>query len=184
MKMVLIRHALLASFSLLVVQGAYAAGPYIGGNYTQIQYENDEYDSDTLKIDSATLSAGFEITDFLALEARAGTGFSSDSKGIAEFDMDHLYGGYAKLGVPVGESLRPYVIGGYTKVKGKVKADGTVGGVSYSVSDTETYEDKSLGAGLDVAITDTVAANLEYMRYVDKDQEDISGISVGLRSAF
>ena len=94
--------------------------------------------------------------------------------------MDHLYGGYVKLGAPIGETIRPYVIGGYTEVKGKVS--GSVAGVSFS--DTETFEDESYGAGLDFNITDTVGANLEYMRYVDTDEEEISGISVGLRSAF
>ena len=89
--------------------------------------------------------------------------------------MDHLYGGYVKLGAPIGENLRPYVIGGYTKVKGKVSANGTVAGVDYSYSDTETFEDESYGAGLDFNITDTFGANLEYMRYVDTDEEEISG---------
>ena len=69
-------------------------------------------------------------------------------------------------------------------MKGKVSANGTVAGVDYSFSDTETFEDESYGAGLDFNITDTVGANLEYMRYVDTDEEEISGISVGLRSAF
>ena len=34
------------------------------------------------------------------------------------------------------------------------------------------------------SITDTLGANLEYMRYYDQDEEEISGVSVGLRSAF
>ncbi|MCG8394814.1 MAG: porin family protein [Pseudomonadales bacterium] len=181
---VTMRSVLIVSCSLLSTTGAYAAGPYIGGNYSQIQYDSQEFDTDTLKIDSATVNAGFEFTDFLALEARGGVGLDEDSQGIADFEMDHLYGGYVKLGAPVGDTLRPYVIGGYTKVKGKVSADGTVAGVNYSFSDTETFEDESYGAGLDFNITDTVGANLEYMRYVDTDDEEISGISVGLRSAF
>ena len=181
---VIMRNALVLSCSLIAAPGAFAAGPYIGGNYSQIQYDNEEFDTDTLKIDSATVNAGFEFTDFLALEARGGLGFDEDSQGIADFEMDHLYGGYVKLGAPIGETIRTYVIGGYTKVKGKVSANGTVAGVDYSYSDTETFEDESYGAGLDFNITDTVGANLEYMRYVDTDEEEISGISVGLRSAF
>ena len=42
----------------------------------------------------------------------------------------------------------------------------------------------TVGAGLDFNITDTLGANLEYMRYIDTEEEEISGISVGLRSAF
>ena len=181
---VIMRNALVLSCSLIVAPGAFAVGPYIGGNYSQIQYDNEEYDTDTLKIESATINAGYEFTDFLALEARGGLGFDEDSQGIVDFDMDHLYGGYVKLSAPIGEKIRPYVIGGYTKVKGEVSANGTLAGVDYSYSDTETFEDESYGAGLDFNITDTVGANLEYMRYVDTDEEEISGISVGLRSAF
>ena len=181
---VMIRGVLVLSCSMLAAQGAYAAGPYIGGNYSQIQYDNEEFDSDTLKIDAATVNAGFEFTDFLALEARGGVGVDEDSQGIVDFEMDHLYGGYLKLGAPIGENLRPYIIGGYTKVKGKVSANGDIAGVNYSYSDTETFEDETYGAGLDFNFTDTFGANLEYMRYVDTDEEEISGISVGLRSAF
>ncbi|EKF74464.1 hypothetical protein A11A3_08585 [Alcanivorax hongdengensis A-11-3] len=184
MKVTILRNAVLFSCSLVMAQGVYAAGPYIGGSYSQIQYDNEEYDTDTLKIDSATVQAGVDITDFLAIEARGGLGFDKDSKGIADFKMDHLYGGYLKLAAPLSEVVRPYVIGGYTKVKGSVEANGTVAGVDYSVDEDRTFEDQSYGGGLDFNLTDTLGANLEYMRYVDKDDEEISGISVGLRSAF
>ncbi|KGD63671.1 hypothetical protein Y5S_03094 [Alcanivorax nanhaiticus] len=181
---VIMRGALLLSCSLFVTQGAWAAGPYIGGNYSQIQYDNEEFDTDTLKIDAATLNAGLELTEFFAIEARGGVGLDEDSQGIADFELDHLYGGYLKLGLPISETVRPYVIGGYTKAKGTVSVDGDIAGVSYSYSDSENFEDESYGAGLDMNITDTLGANLEYMRYIDTDEEEISGISVGLRSAF
>ncbi|MZR61333.1 porin family protein [Alcanivorax sp. DP30] len=178
------RGALVLSCSLVAGQEAWATGPYVGGSYSQIQYDNEEFDTDTLKIDAATVNAGFEVTDFLALEARGGVGLNEDSQGIADFELDHLYGGYVKLGAPISDTVRPYVIGGYTKAKGTVSADGEVAGVTYSFSDSENFEDESWGAGLDMNITDTLGANLEYMRYIDTDEEEISGISVGLRSAF
>lgn len=181
---VMTRGVLMLSCSLLAAPGAWAAGPYIGGNYSQIQYDNEEFDTDTLKIDAATVNAGFEFSDFIALEARGGVGLDEDSQGIADFELDHLYGGYLKLGAPISDTVRPYVIGGYTKAKGTVSADGEVAGVTYSFSDSENFEDESYGAGLDLNITDTLGANLEYMRYIDTDEEEISGISVGLRSAF
>ena len=181
---VMTRGVLMLSCSLLAAPGAWAAGPYIGGNYSQIQYDNEEFDTDTLKIDAATVNAGFEFSDYIALEARGGVGLDEDSQGIADFELDHLYGGYLKLGAPISDTVRPYVIGGYTKAKGTVSADGEVAGVTYSFSDSENFEYESIGAGLDLNITDTLGANLEYMRYIDTDEEEISGISVGLRSAF
>src|SRR5699024_8312343 len=98
----------------LVAAGAFAAGPYLGANYSQIQYENDEYDSDTLKLDTAVIRAGFEFNEYLGLEARGGVGVSDDSRGILDFDLDHMYGGYLKLSAPLAEAVRPYIIGGYT----------------------------------------------------------------------
>ncbi|MBF1801028.1 porin family protein [Alloalcanivorax profundimaris] len=168
----------------LVAGGAFAAGPYIGANYSQFQYDNDEYDSDTLKIDAAVLRAGIEFNDYIGLEARGGMGFEEDSQGIVDFELDNMYGGYVKLSAPLAESVHPYIIGGYTKLKGTVKAEGSVAGIDYSVDDDEHYEGESYGAGIDFNLTDTVGANLEYMRYYDQDEEEISGISVGLRSAF
>ncbi|HAE49837.1 hypothetical protein Y5W_00903 [Alcanivorax sp. 521-1] len=169
----------------LVAGGAFAAGPYIGANYSQFQYDNDDVEGgDTLKIDSAVLRAGFEFNDYLGIEARGGMGFESDKKeaalGTFEYDMDNMYGGYVKLSAPLAESVHPYIIGGYTKIKADVKY--TLGSVS--TDESERYEGESYGAGIDFNLTDTVGANLEYMRYYDQDEEEISGISVGLRSAF
>ncbi|KAF0804751.1 hypothetical protein A6D6_02785 [Alcanivorax xiamenensis] len=175
--------AVAVTFSL-TAGGAYAAGPFIGGNYTQMQYDNEEYDSDTLKIDSAVFRAGYEFNDYLGMEIRGGLGFDEDSRGIVDFEMDNMYGAYVKLSAPLAESVHPYIIGGYTKMKGTVKAEGTLAGVNYQVDDSRRFEDQSYGAGIDVNLTDTLGMNLEYMRYFDKDEEEISGISVGLRSAF
>src|SRR5690606_15474791 len=101
-----------------------------------------------------------------------------------DFDLDHMYGAYVKLSAPLSETVHPYVVGGYSKMKGTAEARGTVAGIDYSVDEDEHYEGESYGAGLDVNLTDTFGANLEYMRYYDQDDEEISGISVGLRSAF
>ena len=183
MKIRILSSAMVLSCSVMA-GGAFAAGPYIGANYNQIQYDNDDVDEDTLKVDGVTLRAGFEFNDFIALEARGGTGIDGDSKnaplGTFEYDMDHMYGGYLKLSAPLSDAIHPYVIGGYSKMKADVKY--IVAGVS--TDESERFEDESYGAGLDFNITDTLGANLEYMRYYDQDEEEISAVSVGLRSAF
>ncbi|WP_290537518.1 MULTISPECIES: hypothetical protein [Alcanivorax] len=81
------------SCSLVVASGAFSAGPCIGGNYSQIQHDNEQIDSDPLKMDAATIRAGFDFTDFLALEVPGGTGFDKETRGILDFEMDHRYGG-------------------------------------------------------------------------------------------
>lgn len=168
----------------LVAGGAFAAGPYIGADYTQFQYDNDQYNNDTLKVNGAVLRAGIEFNDWIGLEVRGGAGFNSDSNHGVDYKLDNMYGGYLKLSAPLSDTVHPYLIGGYTKLNGTVKVDTTVAGVNYSVNNDKHFEDKSYGGGIDFNLTDTLGANLEYMRYYDKGDEKISGISVGLRSAF
>ena len=94
--------------------------------------------------------------------------------------MDHMYGGYLKLSAPLSDSIHPYVIGGYSKMKADVKY--TVAGVS--TDESERFEDESYGAGLDFNITDTLGANLEYMRYYDDDDITVDGIGLGVQVNF
>lgn len=168
----------------LIAGGAYAAGPYIGADYTQFQYDNDNYDTNTLKINGAMVRAGVEFNDWIGLEVRGGGGFDSASDHGLDYKLDDMYGGYLKLSAPLSDRVHPYLIGGYTRLDGKVRADASVSGVNYSVDKKKHFEDESYGAGIDFNLTDTLGANVEYMRYYDKDKQKIAGISVGLRSAF
>lgn len=168
----------------LIAGGAYAAGPYIGADYTQFQYDNDNYDTNTLKINGATVRAGVEFNDWIGLEVRGGTGFDTASDHGVDYQLDDMYGGYLKLSAPLSDMVHPYLIGGYTRLDGKVKADASVAGVNYAVDQNKHLEDQSYGAGIDFNLTDTLGANVEYMRYYDKHDQKIAGISVGLRSAF
>lgn len=168
----------------LVAGGAYAAGPYIGLGYTQFQYDNDDYHSDTIKNDGVVLRAGVDFTEWLALEVRGGMGLSDDDDNGVQYEMDNMYGGYLKLSLPMSENVRPYVIGGYTRINGDLEYRTQLAGSTITVKDSRDLDDQSYGAGIDFGVTDTLGVNLEYMRYYDKDGEEISGITVGLRSAF
>lgn len=168
----------------LIAGGAYAAGPYIGADYTQFQYDNHNYDTDTLKINGAVVRAGAELNDWIGLEVRAGTGFDTASNHGLDYQLDDMYGGYLKLSVPLSDTVHPYLIGGYTHLDGKVRADASISGVNYSVDRKKHFADESYGAGIDLDLTRTLGANVEYMRYYDKDHQKIAGISLGLRSAF
>lgn len=163
---------------------SHAQGLYFGGNYSAFQFTDDSVDDEIIKPDGVVLRLGIEPTRVFGLEARGGIGLQSDKRdfggGSLEFDVDELYGGYAKIGLPLGDAVTPYAIGGYTHVKGSATA--TVLGVSSGGS--ETWEDESYGAGLDVNLSDSLALNVEYMRYLEKDDQELSAVSVGLRSAF
>lgn len=171
---------LVAAVALGGSSAALAAGPYIGLGYTQFQFENDESDN-TIKPEGVTLRAGVEFNDFIGLEARGATGLSSDERGAVKFDLDHLYGGYVKLSVPVGEFVRPYVVGGYTEARGKVTLSTGLGSAS---RETDTVSDESYGAGIDFKVAEGFGLNVEYMRYLDKSDYELNAITVGVRSFF
>lgn len=157
-----------------------ADGLYVGAGCSQMRYDDEDPDTDVqVKPEAATVRLGMEANDVLGIEARGARGFSSDSENGIEVEQDHLYGGYLKLSAPT-EAVRPYVIGGYTKTKTTYKASlGPLAG-----SETNREEDESWGAGVDVGLGEHVALNLEYMRYLDKENFELSGINVGIRSAF
>lgn len=168
----------------LAPAAAQAEGLYFGGNYSAFQFTDDSIDDEIIKPDGVVLRLGIEPTRVFGLEARGGIGLQSDERefngGSLEFELDELYGGYAKLGIPLGDAVTPYAIGGYTRVEGSASA--TVLGVTASGS--ETWEDESWGGGLDVNLSESLALNLEYMRYLDKEDQELSAVSVGFRSAF
>ena len=175
---------LVAAVALGASSAALAAGPYIGANYTQFQFEGEDSDN-KLKPEAVVIRGGIEFNDFVGLEARGGMGVRSDERsgalGSVKYDLDHIYGGYLKLSAPVGEHFRPYVVGGYTEARGKVTVSSGGGSVS---RESDTVSDESFGAGVDLKLSEAVALNVEYMRYLDKDDYDLNGISVGFRSAF
>ncbi len=173
--------------AVLVATGcasAHAAGAFVGLNYSQYELDADAA-SESLTPTGATVRAGAEFNDLFALEVRAGTGIEADTRngglGTAEFELDRLYGGYFRLSVPVADLFRPYAIVGYSESRGTTSIRS--GGVLVSRS-TDTVGDQSYGVGVDASLAGAIGVNVEYMRYLDKDDYDLNAISVGIRSGF
>ncbi|MDF1630285.1 MAG: porin family protein [Alcanivoracaceae bacterium] len=163
---------------------ANAAGPFVGLNYSQYELDIDAA-NESLTPTGATVRAGAELSDIFALEVRAGTGLEADTRSsglnTAEFEMDRLYGGYFRMSVPIADVFRPYAILGYSESRGTTSIRS--GGVLVSRS-TDTAGDESYGVGVDASLAGAIGFNVEYMRYLDKDDYDLNAISVGIRSAF
>jgi opacity protein-like surface antigen len=181
------RSTLLALITLMVSAlplSVLAQGPYVGGSYTELEYADPDNDGPELEPSAAYLRLGMEPNAHIGLEARGGFGLSADERDDFELEQDHFYGGYLTLGAPVGDAFRPYAIAGYTKSRYTVRAtsSGLLG--TSTTEETETRDGESWGAGFDVALSDQMALNVEYMRYLDKDDLELSGLSLGLRSAF
>ncbi|MCB1837453.1 MAG: hypothetical protein KDH99_07500, partial [Alcanivoracaceae bacterium] len=97
------------SLFLLTAGQAKAEGLYFGGNYSAFQFTDDSVDDEIIKPDGVVLSLGIEPTRVFGLEARGGIGLQSDKRnfsgGSLEFELDELYGGYAKIGLPLGDAV-------------------------------------------------------------------------------
>lgn len=147
---------------------------YAGGNYTFVDFEEGDLDGDL-----GTLSAkvGGYITPIFGLEARAGFGTADDDVGFdTDLSVNSFFGGYATINAVNESPVTPYGIIGFTRYE--LELDGPFG------SEKEDESDLSYGAGVNIALSEELSGNVEYMRYVDKDDATVDGIGLGLTFHF
>lgn len=151
------------------------AGLYAGANYTFVSIEDDTIDADL-----GTLSGkvGANVTPYFGLEARAGFGVKDDdvANGFAEVSANSFFGAYATLSLANESPVTPYAILGFTRYE--LELESAVG------SEKDDDSDLSYGIGVNVAMTEALSGNVEYMRYYDKDDITIDGIGLGLTVNF
>ncbi|MDC0664279.1 porin family protein [Marinobacter sp. SS21] len=162
--------------------GAQAGDMYksgVGGAYAGLNYSFMNIDLDGLDdADVGTLSAkvGVLATPYLGVEARGGFGVDDDRIDGAELSMDNFFGGYATLNLANESPATPYAIIGFTRIE--LELDTVFG----TFKDDES--DLSYGLGVNLEMSKELSGNLEYMRYFDKDDDTIDGLSVGLTFMF
>lgn len=148
---------------------ASAAELYAGGNFAVL-------DADEVTLNAIYGRFGALFNENLSAEARVGFGVGDDTWGDAKVELDNFYGAYVRGGIPVGEIFYPYAILGYTK--GKISVSGDGGSASFSDSDL------SFGVGADFKVSDLLKINAEYLSYVDSDDVELTGFSVGVSFSF
>jgi opacity protein-like surface antigen len=169
------------TFSVLTASSfAVAEGNYFGGNFAFIEYSEEGLSGD------ASLTAlygrlGTNFSENFSGELRVGLGVGDDSLNVLGTDVDlsleHMLGLYIRGGVPLGESVFPYAVIGYTRGKFELSASG-LGSASASESDV------SFGLGTDFKLNEGLSVNVEYMNYIDKDGGELSGFALGFTSNF
>jgi opacity protein-like surface antigen len=147
---------------------------YAGDNYTFVDVDTGNAD-----VDLGTLSAkvGGYVTPYFGLEARAGFGVADENVGFGtDLSVNSFFGGYATINAVNESPVTPYGIIGFTRYE--LELDGPGGSTKSDESDL------SLGAGVNVAITEELSGNVEYMRYVDTSDAMVDGIGLGLTFHF
>ena len=159
------------AFSGSVLADAKHGNRYVGASvgFMDLEFGNSNIDAGLNHLEGRL---GGYLNEFLAAEGRIGVGAVGDEIGATDIDLRYLVGGYLRAGAPLSDNkLFPYVLLGFTR------ADVEVG----SVTDSET--DASFGLGADIALGG-LGLSVEYVEYVDKNQYDLSGFSVGLKTNF
>ncbi|SFR44881.1 outer membrane insertion C-terminal signal [Marinobacter daqiaonensis] len=147
---------------------------YAGANYTFLNVDGSGIDAD---LGMMSAKVGAKVSPYLGVEARGGFGVADDSiGGGTDLELNALYGGYVTLNVDNPSTVTPYVIAGLTRYDYEVSGPGGTA--------TEDESDFSYGIGIDMAFSDALSGNLEYMRYGDKDDVELDGLALGVTVSF
>jgi opacity protein-like surface antigen len=152
-----------AAVILAIVPAAQAADDfYFGANVARMEDKGDQ--APAIHPLALAIKGGVQFSPNFALEGRYGAGFKTGSAVMSGFNVDlkidYIYGLYAKGMVPLG-SATPYALVGYSKGKetATIKA--------FGISESGTGSGASFGLGVDVPVTKSVTANLEWARYIE-----------------
>lgn len=153
-----------------------ASLPYVGFGYSQLSVDPDVDDVD---VSPTALTGRIGVEDqFLGVEGRGSLGLSTDSDNDVRYELDQMLGAYVRGSWPVHRLVRPYVIGGYTRIKSRVTEDLSGERQRSSISDSGV----SAGLGLDVQVASDLVLNLEFMHYIDGDDGRVQALGIGIRS--
>jgi len=153
-------------------------GLYFGVDVMEVEFESTGFSN--AKPIAVGLSTGYRLNEYLAVEARAGTGLSSDDARAGatpvDIEVDSFYGFHARGILPVSDILELYGSLGYTYADMKVRfpagsLTGSDNGLSYGV-----------GAALKISYSASV--NLEWARMLDGDGFNLDALSLGVRFSF
>ncbi|MFL1464475.1 porin family protein [Marinobacter sp. HN1S83] len=182
---------------------AHAASPWENRIYVSggVGYNTFDVD-DELEFDTYGLTGKFGIrfTPYLGVETRLAVGVTEDSWTIPDgttlsgdykdIDVTHEYsiGQYVVLGYANESSFYPYVSLGYAASGGKLELNPVTkenrNDEAPKVSESLDDSDFSYAFGFNLVIQQDLAVTAEYISYLDTDDADLSGFSVGLTRQF
>ena len=173
--MTMITRSLIVLCLLGMPVGTNAMGGYWGIGLSDVRSEDELGDS----IEPRNLYAhfGHDFTDHVGMEAQTSITLADDEFGGIDWSAA-VVGLYAKGTLPVSESVRLSVLGGYASVD--LAADVGFGYVSTDESGP------SYGLGADFGITGGMGLSIRYMRYLEEGGlfSEVTGLNVALQWSY
>ena len=149
------------------------AGFYIGGSYA---FLDTEVFGEDLDLGALVFNGGYSFNEYIAVEGRIGTGVVDDDFFGIDVELNYLAGVYAKVGIPTGTIVYPYVVLGLTQVELEISGFGQ--------SETDDDNDISYGIGANFEVSNNVGIYVEYMSWYDEDDIEITGFNLGANYKF
>jgi len=124
-------------------------------------------------------------SDFIALEARLGSGITSDTKtpagSIFDFtaSIDSLLGLYGVANADFGKFSSVYGLVGVTRLEATLR-----GSSGSAISETEYETGLSIGVGANLGVWEDVSINLEYTSYLIDSDFDLDSVGLGVVFGF
>lgn len=160
--------------------------------YVGLQYGVGEYSESGISEDFETTMLmgriGYNINPNFAIEGRLGKSLEDDDHVLPELcswcsdftlEVDSIIGIYGRGRYELSEYFSIYGVLGVSEV------EATVSVADFPDADnTETESSTSFGLGVDIAFSKQWAFNIEYIRYLDKDDFDLDIASAGVTFGF
>lgn len=163
-------------FLLLGVQTAAARSSY--GELSVVRTSVDASGFDVTPYMS-TLKLGSYLSQQFAIELEYGSGFEDDESNNVNVEIDKHTGIYLRY---VGDSSYNGVF--FYLIAGSVKTELIFDGQGGTVTDEVKDIAYGIGAEERSSTVQNLVYSLEYIRYADKDEGEISGIKLGFRFSY
>ena len=98
-----------------------------------------------------------------------------DDSSRREVELNRYYGAYLRAQFPNTVPVRPYGLFGATRAETTERGTGSRG---------RSYQDISLGLGVDVDLDRNIYLTLEYLRAVDRSSSQLSNVTIGVGGRF
>ena len=127
---------------------------------------------------------GYDVDPYMAIEGMAL--FGADDARVRDNGFANS-GDEVKVGNSLGLYIKPkYKLSNRVELFARVGVVRVKGSVAYASGGSETRSESGLsyGAGLGLAISKSTSINFDYMQYLNKDDVQINGFTVGLGFKF